>query len=1136
MTVRFFTILVLCLFAFSSFDTLQAQCLPTTITSSQGDMFSTCPGDGLPDRVLFRPSTFATLYVFVVTDTNNIIQNSFFGSVTDFEDAGIGVCRVYGVSFSGVLDLPVGENLLENDLSDFCYIISSNYITVIRGSENASMVQTTDGETNVATCPGDGNPDVLSFESIGENTNDNFTFVVTDENDVVLGIPEGNEVDFEDAGIGQCRVYGLSYQGDLALMVGDTLRADDFAIGCETSLSGNYVTIDRTGLSGGTVATSDGETIVETCAGDGLSDVVTFASMDASADENFTYLVTDANNIVLGIPDGNSQDFEGAGFGNCRVFGLAYSGDLLVQAGDDLSDVTLTLATGCAGFSSNFIEVVRLAVNGGTITDDTGDDLVYICPSDGVSNVIHFNSTGVAEGTNFTYIVTDDNDVILGIPEADSVDFDPAGFGACRVYGLSYVGNVTAMPGDTVGVSSLADGCFDFSADYLTVVRDIAEAGNIALLNGGNEITVCAGDGIPDIVTFTGSGASAADFTYIVTDAEGVVLGIPPADSVDFDGAGGGACLVYGISFTGNLSVAVGDTLENVALSDDCYDLTNNNITVIRQDAGDPGMISTINGETEVNVIVGDGELSVLEFQHTGTGGENFTYIVTDDNLEILGIPPGNAVDFEGAGVGLCRVYGLSYSGDLLAMTGDMIGVNALIEGCFNLSDNYVTVIRTEGSGLVLDSVFTIAGETLVYTCPSDDIADEITFMTANLPADLGFTYVVTDDQGTVLGVPAGDSQDFDGTGVGACRVYGLLFAGNLLVAPGDNINVGDLADDIHTLSPNYVTVNRDIPNAGTITSDDSDMVQVCVGDESADAVNFDITSASNSLQTLIVLDSEGVILAMPTGPTVDFEDAGEGVCFVFNMAYTGNILLEVGDTLAQEFTYTDGCFDLTESFVTVTRTAVNGGAVATADSLTSVSIFVNDGVADELSFINENTLGDNFTYVVTDDNGVILGIPDGDTQDFEGAGEGACRVYGLAYAGELTAAAGDTLGMAALADVCFDLSDNFVTVTRIDSSGNLNPGEIFHDNLGTIDVPVQLTLAPNPAQTQTTVSFYATNTQALNLQVFSVTGTLIYQQEIMTVIGLNTLLMDIGEWNNGLYFVRLDGGQETSPVRFLKH
>ncbi|WP_353481668.1 hypothetical protein, partial [Haliscomenobacter sp.] len=72
------------------------------------------------------------------------------------------------------------------------------------------------GNNNI--CVGDGVPDVVRFFT---NAKGSYVYVTTDEKGLVLtSITNGNSFDFEKAGVGICRVYGVS------LGAGDQLRGD----------------------------------------------------------------------------------------------------------------------------------------------------------------------------------------------------------------------------------------------------------------------------------------------------------------------------------------------------------------------------------------------------------------------------------------------------------------------------------------------------------------------------------------------------------------------------------------------------------------------------------------------------------------------------------------------------------------------------------------------------------------------------------------------------------------------------------------------------------------------------------------------------------------------------------------------
>lgn len=106
--------------------------------------------------------------------------------------------------------------------------------------------------------------------------------------------------------------------------------------------------------------------------------------------------------------------------------------------------------------------------DGGTVAFEAGGTDTTICV-DGMADVLTFSYDNTTSAT-YRYIITDDMDVILGTSEGEA-DFDPAGAGTCRVYGISYTGQLTADAGDPLS-SVTATGCFELSGNYLTVTRN----------------------------------------------------------------------------------------------------------------------------------------------------------------------------------------------------------------------------------------------------------------------------------------------------------------------------------------------------------------------------------------------------------------------------------------------------------------------------------------------------------------------------------------------------------------------------------------------------------------------------------------------------------------------------------------
>ncbi|MEO0899237.1 MAG: T9SS type A sorting domain-containing protein, partial [Bacteroidota bacterium] len=789
----------------------------------------------------------------------------------------------------------------------------------------------------------------------------------------------------------------------------------------------------------------------------------------------------------------------------------------------------VALSDGCFDLSDNFIVVVREDVNGGMVQSELGADTLTVCYNDPTaSTVFSFDSTGTA-GPNFTYVVTDDQANILGVPPADMVNFAGAGPGICYVWGLSYSGNLTAMVGQNAASVALSDGCFDLSDNFIVVVREEVNGGMVQSELGPDTLSVCYNDPTaPTVFKFDSTGASGGNFTYVVTDDQANILGVPPADMVNFAGAGPGICYVWGLSYTGNLTAMVGQNAASVALSDGCFDLSDNFIVVVREDVNG-GMVQSELGADTLNICYSDPNgVTTFKFDSTGTSGPNFTYVVTDDQANILGVPPADMVNFTGAGPGICYVWGLSYSGNLTAMVGQNAASVALSDGCFDLSDNFVVVVREEIEAGIVKSETN--GPDDLYVCYNDPSAPTA-FKFDSLGHTSGnFAYVVTDTSGTILGLPPGDMVDFAGAGPGICYVWGLAYTGNITAMAGDNALQTALADGCFDLSDNFIRVIRDSVDAGIVKSEINgpDDLLVCYNDaNSTTAFKFDSLGHYGGNYAYVVTDTAGTILGLPPGDMVDFAGAGPGICYVWGLAYTGNITAMAGDN-ALQIALSDGCFDLSDNFITVVREDVNGGMVqAEAGSDTLLVCYAGGTTA--YAFDSTGTTGSNFTYVVTDDNGVILGVPPADMVDFAGAGPGICYVWGLSYTGNLTAMLGDTATNVALSDGCFDLSDNFIVVLR-DSTGvpcGMN-----------LQALTQTLVYPVPAQNEIKVEIPGAKLQDDNvlIEIFGMSGQLKYsskeqaasQQDYRTNI-------DISSFEKGVFILRVRHGDESIRRKFIK-
>ncbi|MCI4668676.1 MAG: hypothetical protein MRZ79_11120, partial [Bacteroidia bacterium] len=510
------------------------------------------------------------------------------------------------------------------------------------------------------------------------------------------------------------------------------------------------------------------------------------------------------------------------------------------------------------------------------------------------------------------------------------------------------------------------------------------------------------GDNGQGVFTMINIGASPNPYAYIITDTAGNILGLPSGNQVDFTTAPPGECWIYGLSYTGTLTASLGQNIFNATLSDSCFDLSNNFVVVLRDSVNGGTITSERRGLDSLKICLNGGSYRAYKFDSTGTGTGQFTYIVTNDSGTILGIPPGDYIDFRLAGPGICYVWGLNYTGNLTAALGANALTTNLSDDCFDLSDNFIVVVRDRVDG---GTVQTEAGEDTVNICYNGGTPLVLAFDSMNAMGS-NFTYVVTDNNGVILGVPPGDMVDFSGAGPGECWVWGLSYFQAFVGQPGDTITDPTLCIGCFDLSDNFVVVFRDSVDAGVVKStvNGPDDLYVCYNDPTAPtAFKFDSLGHFGPNFQYVVTDAQGTILGLPPGDMVDFAGAGPGECWVWGLSYTGNLTAMVGQN-ATSISLSDGCFDLSDNFIRVFRDSVSGGRVTSAGGMDTLQVCYNGGTPTVFAFDSMMTSGPNFTYVVTDAQGTILGVPPADMVNFAGAGPGECWVWGLSYTGNLTA------------------------------------------------------------------------------------------------------------------------------------
>ena len=560
----------------------------------------------------------------------------------------------------------------------------------------------------------------------------------------------------------------------------------------------------------------------------------------------------------------------------------------------------------------------------------------------------------------------------------------------------------------------------------------------------------------------------------------------------------------------------------------------------------------------------------------TGNTGTNSQWVITDDQGNILGLPPmPGVVDFDGAGAGVCLIYHLSHEDDIMGLAaGENIGN---FSGTFSLS-NSISVTRNQPEG------GTLTGGPFAFEV-GDGVADMIPAGAISLTNNTGGNaqWLVTDADGTILGLPPMPSVvDFDGAGPGTCLVWHLSYEDGIEgLAAGANAN--DLSGCFSLSNP--ISVERtDV--SGT---DGIDLaLDITVDNSSYEryeevAYTITVTNDGSEMATDVVVSA-----GLPSGLVYTDDQVSQGNYNLFFEEWNvGN--LAAGASAELELTL----FTLVEGVDVVNFVQVISAGGNDADSTpdnndtnipqeddeaaVTISEFGGTGAGDidlELSLIadrNTYDIYENVTYTIsvtnngTDDATNIIiaaGLPDGMVYTGHAESAGDYNLFFETWSIPMLEA-GET---AELELVLFTLVENqpivqFVEVLAANESdddstpGNGNGVNAQEDDEADFTISFgnalvanaatrseirtivkEQTLFPNPAVELLNLTFNTEVETALSIRVFNITGQIQMDIPVNTYRGLNQFTLDVSSLTNGTYFVEMVGATvNEQPIQFVK-
>ncbi len=458
-----------------------------------------CPSDGTSDSVSFANSLNIPAgdeYVYLITDENEIVSEIITQDFYDFEGSGPATNRVYGMNYSGTLDMQIGQHRFATQASGcFEHSDMNDFLTITKdgcGSDFEcveTLTATTDWAGSVEICPSDGSSDFVELRNNQLiEAGSNYMYLITDANEILQEVTSSELFDFEGSGPGEQRVYGIHFDGTLNPRIGQN-RLNTTATGCFTHSGANlFLTIEKTACASdftceeSLTATTDWATSVDICPNDGVTDFVELRNnLFIDAGDHYAYLITDAQGILQEVSTAQEFNFEGSPEAEQRVYGIHFDGILNPQIGQDRR---MTTASGCFQHSGDnlFLTINKTGcpyecVETLTATHNWVTD-IDICANDGLNDEIFLqNNLMISPGSNYVFLLTDANEILQEVITDSIYNFENTSLEEQRVYGMSYAGELDAKIGENRKMTS-ADECFIHSGDDLFITINKTAACN----------------------------------------------------------------------------------------------------------------------------------------------------------------------------------------------------------------------------------------------------------------------------------------------------------------------------------------------------------------------------------------------------------------------------------------------------------------------------------------------------------------------------------------------------------------------------------------------------------------------------------------------------------------------------------
>ena len=1065
-----------------------------TISSPLGSSFEVCIEGVVSDPIdVSLTGNEGEFGRWIFTDANgNVI--ALPSNPPFLLDPNVGpTCIVRFLSFEeSFRGLFLGQNISE---FSGCFDLS-NPITITKNRAAGGTI-TDNGFTFIDICANTASQ-LISVDLV-RNLGSNSQFIISDLDGNIISITNNPNIDFTSFSDGNYNITHLAYANSVS---GNVVGGNINSISGDCLDFSNSIRVNKFSTTAGSISSPLGG-VIDVCS-DGNDDMVE-VNLTGNSGGFQRWIISDANGNIIGLPGGSPFTFEGIPSGTCFLSSLTFENGI---GGLGLGG-NINAFTGCFALS-NMIQINKEAVSGGSIVTTEGTTGVSVCLEDNISDVINFTVSGI-DADNTGIIITDNNGNILALPgNVTSFDFAGTGAGICRIYNVGYNDAINGLsPGNTI---SDLGGCFALS-NFITVFRSVTEGGSITTTGGETNVTICVSDGIADPIDVIISGANtSSDNRIIITDDQGNILALPSSLPFDFEPTGVGVCNIYNVNFSGSIDgLMVGG---NIATLSGCFDLSNA-IIVNRFDFDSMGTNSTVVYNMDAcSALTGSTQFDYSEFTADISNGAGCTLFSAGNAYRR---DPMNFPHSCTPGVGGSTAVCFSSQEDCTyqADSDYALRVDVTVTPGSNGIGSISTLSFYEAAPLNFIWLNGISGPNNYPTLYGVRVLRDGTeiYRQTDLATSPDFTLETFDFS---------SNPDFTVTSVSvfSFELLGYCTAG-IVSAPASAWDIDNLSittDCAGALNGGSVS----LAGGGTST-------EICADDGIDDFINVSVAGANGPNLQWVITDDNGNILALPPAPPFNLEGQGPGICNIYNIAFLNGLQgLSAGGNISS----LQGCYSLSNAVAVSRNTGadcfsplVSGGEITTLNGFTQENHCVDDGISDLVDIDLYNNSGSSSAWIITNNQGQIIEVPQSFPYDFEGTNPGRVFIYHISFNGEIQ--------NMEIGNIISDIRGNvsFSNGVMINKEGcAVEQVEEEMDELMS-DYTTDITIYPNPATHMLTI---------MNNQPSNFGSEVILYNSFGQILGSYTInnqpiQVDVSEFTNGYYHIKMISGQNEVTKAFSK-